>query len=83
LPQLPPVVLITKKETARRRGVHPEHLMRLVREERFPQPIRPTDSRRGRVYFIESEVEEHLRTLREARDRGRKRGDGADESPPP
>jgi excisionase family DNA binding protein len=49
--------LLTKKATAERLGVHPEHLMKLVRQGRFPKPMRLGESFRHAVRFAEDEVE--------------------------
>jgi predicted DNA-binding transcriptional regulator AlpA len=48
--------LLTKQEVASRLGIHPESLMRLSREGRFPQPIKLNLSCRGRVRFDEVDV---------------------------
>ncbi len=49
--------LLTKREAAKRVGYHPEHIMRLSRDGRFPKPIRlgPTD--KCAVRWIEEEIE--------------------------
>jgi predicted DNA-binding transcriptional regulator AlpA len=49
--------LISKKETAEIVGVHPEHIMRMVRQHRFPQPIKLGGSENSAVRFIADEVE--------------------------
>ncbi len=58
--------LITKKEAAARRGVHPNHLMALVAEGKFSAPIKE-GGRSARVYFVESEVEADIVALAAAR----------------
>ena len=58
--------LIPKKEAAARRGVHPNHLMTLVAEGKFPAPIKG-DGQAARVYFVESEVEDEIVALAAAR----------------
>ena len=49
--------LISKKETAGIVGVHPEHIMRMVRQHRFPQPIKLGGSENSAVRFVADEVE--------------------------
>ena len=43
--------LLSKAEVAEMVGCHPEHLMRLVRSGKFPQPIRLGDSQNCRPRF--------------------------------
>jgi len=52
--------LVTKKQAAERIGLHPEHLMRMVRDGRFPKPVRfgPTD--RHAVRFLKSEIDDWI-----------------------
>jgi prophage regulatory protein len=50
-------VLLTKQATAERLGVHPEHMMKMVRQGRFPKPIRMGDSFRHAVRWAEDEVD--------------------------
>ncbi|MDH3242071.1 MAG: helix-turn-helix domain-containing protein [Alphaproteobacteria bacterium] len=59
--------LIPKREAADRRGVHPNHLMRLVGEGKFPQPWRDGAGHCARVYFVEQEVDDHLEGLAASR----------------
>jgi predicted DNA-binding transcriptional regulator AlpA len=49
--------LISKKETAKIVGVHPEHIMRMARQQRFPQPIKLGGSENSAVRFVADEVE--------------------------
>lgn len=49
-------VLLTKRETAERVKRAPEYVMFLVRQGRFPKPIK-SGGRNGKVCFVESEVE--------------------------
>jgi prophage regulatory protein len=49
--------LISKKEAAKIVGFHPDHLMRLVRAGRFPQPVRIGLGDNPSPRFVESEVE--------------------------
>lgn len=61
-------VLLTKQATAERLGVHPEHMMKMVRQGRFPKPIRMGDSFRHAVRFAEDEVEAWIAAKLAARD---------------
>jgi predicted DNA-binding transcriptional regulator AlpA len=62
------VQLLGKKEVAARIGVHPEHLARMVREGKFPKPIRlGGNGKTNRVRFVESEVEGWIATKMAAR----------------
>lgn len=60
--------LVSKKEAARAVGYHPEHLMRLVREGKFPRPVRPGSGKHGAVRFVESELEAWLTQRMQDRD---------------
>ena len=59
--------LLTKTQTAERVGVHPESLMRLSRQGKFPRPIKLGDSDRCAVRFVETEVEAWLQDRMAAR----------------
>ena len=48
-----PIVFLSKREVARRIGFHPESVMRLVRQGRFPAPVRFSGTKLG---FVASEV---------------------------
>jgi excisionase family DNA binding protein len=48
--------LLTKIEVAALLGIHPESVMRLCREGRFPSPIKINPGARGRVRFAEADV---------------------------
>lgn len=52
--------LLSKKEVARRIGLHPEHIMRMAREGSFPRPVKLSASANSAVRFVESEVDEWL-----------------------
>ncbi len=54
--------LLSKKEVAARVGFHPEHVMRMARQHRFPQPVKMGDSYRSAVRFIAQEVDEWIAT---------------------
>jgi predicted DNA-binding transcriptional regulator AlpA len=49
--------LLSKKEVAACVGFHPEHVMRLARQQRFPQPIKLGGASNCAVRFIVEEVE--------------------------
>lgn len=48
--------LWSKQRTADYVGLHPESLMRLVRESKFPAPIKIGQGPRGRVRFVSTDV---------------------------
>ena len=52
--------LISKAAVATRLGYHPGHVMRLVREGKFPKPIKLGEGEAGAVRFVESEVDAWL-----------------------
>lgn len=58
---------LRKKDAARRVGFHPEHVMKLVRAGRFPQPVRIGASA---IAFVESEVEDWMAERVRERDEG-------------
>jgi predicted DNA-binding transcriptional regulator AlpA len=60
--------LISKKETAKIVGVHPEHIMRMARQHRFPQPIKLGCSENSAVRFVADEVEEWIAAQMSARE---------------
>ncbi len=49
-------ILLTKKQAAIRVGLHPEYLMTLAREGRFPPPVKYGSERNSSVRFVEAEV---------------------------
>ena len=53
----PAMRLWSKKETAKVVGVHPEHIMRLARQGRFPRPIKLGNTENCAVRFVANEVE--------------------------
>jgi len=59
--------LISKQEAADRMGFHPVSLMRLVRQNRFPAPVRLASNK---VAFVEHEVDDHIASLAAQRERG-------------
>ena len=52
--------LLTKQDVAEYLGIHPESLMRWVRDGRFPAPIKFHPSIRSHVRFDPAEVEQWL-----------------------
>jgi prophage regulatory protein len=58
--------LISKQEAANRVGYHPVSLMRLVRQGRFPQPVRLAQNKTA---FVEKEVDDHIAALAAQRER--------------
>ena len=48
--------LLKKSDVATLLGIHPESVMRLSREGRFPSPIKFNTSTRGHVRFDEADV---------------------------
>ncbi len=60
--------LLTKRAVAGLVGLHGESIMRLVREGRFPAPIRPGgDNPRAHVRFVKSEIDAWLEQRKAAR----------------
>ena len=49
--------LLTKKEAARRVGLHPESVMRLARNGHFPKPLKYGPNARHSIRFVETEVQ--------------------------
>ena len=49
-------VLLNKRETAARIGVHPATVLRMAREGRFPAPVRLGDFTLAEFRFVEAEV---------------------------
>jgi prophage regulatory protein len=60
--------LMSKRETAQLVGVHPEHLMRMTRQDRFPKPIKLGSTKNCAVRFIAEEVEAWVAVRAAARD---------------
>lgn len=48
--------LLTKTDVANWLGCHPEHVMRMARQGRFPKPLKLHPSDRGRVRFVANDV---------------------------
>ena len=61
--------LVSKKRAAVLVGLHPEHLMRMARQGRFPKPIRFGPSDRFAVRFLETEIQEWIESRIAERDR--------------
>lgn len=60
--------LMSKRETAEHVGLHPEHLMRMARQGRFPKPIKLGSTENCAVRFVAEEVEAWISTRMAARD---------------
>lgn len=60
--------LLSKREAAQHVGIHPESLMRMVREGKFPRPIRIGEGATSRVRFIAEEVQAWVAAKVAARD---------------
>jgi predicted DNA-binding transcriptional regulator AlpA len=52
--------LLSKKDVADLVGLHPEHIMRMAREGKFPKPIKLSASQNGRARFVDTEVDEWI-----------------------
>jgi predicted DNA-binding transcriptional regulator AlpA len=59
--------LLTKKQTAAVVGLHPESVMRLTREKRFPSPIKTGDAVNCGVRFDQAEVDAWIEARKQAR----------------
>jgi excisionase family DNA binding protein len=59
--------LLTKREAADFIGVHPEHLMRLAREGKFPPPLKLGDTDNSGVRFDQAEVDAWIEERKAAR----------------
>lgn len=59
--------LISKAAVAKRLGYHPGHVMRLVREGKFPKPIKLGEGEAGAVRFVETEVDDWITARMAAR----------------
>jgi len=57
--------LITKKEVGALLGLHPESVMRLVRQGEFPSPIRIGGGLRSRVRFAVPDIKAWLETRKQ------------------
>jgi predicted DNA-binding transcriptional regulator AlpA len=57
--------LLSKLETSELVGVHAVSLMRLVRQGRFPKPIKLSTAKNGRVRFAEADIEQWLMSRRQ------------------
>ena len=58
--------LITKNEVGALLGLHPESVMRLVRQGQFPPPVKITTGIRGRVRFELRDIRAWLETRKQA-----------------
>ncbi len=53
-------ILLTKKQVADRVGLHPEYLMTLAREGKFPHPVKYGSERNSAVRFVEAEISDWI-----------------------
>ena len=53
-------ILLTKKQAAIRVGLHPEYLMTLAKQGKFPQPVKYAAESNSSVRFVESEVSDWI-----------------------
>lgn len=60
--------LLSKKQVAELVGFHPEHVMRMVRQDKFPKPIKCGGSENSANRFVEAEVQEWIAKLMSERD---------------
>lgn len=61
-------ILITKVQAADRVGLHPEYLMTLAREGKFPCPIKYGKESNSAVRFLETEIQEWIESRIAERD---------------
>lgn len=54
--------LLTKRQLNTVKGIpyHPEHIMRLVRQGKFPAPFRLNDSPNSRVVWREEDIDAYI-----------------------
>jgi predicted DNA-binding transcriptional regulator AlpA len=52
--------LLSKQTTANLVGYHPEHIMRLARQGRFPRPIKLGNTENCAVRFVEAEIDDYI-----------------------
>jgi len=54
--------LLTKRQLNTVKGIpyHPEHIMRLVRQGKFPAPFRLNDSPSSRVVWCEEDIDAYI-----------------------
>ncbi len=69
--------LLTKKEAARRVGLHPESVMRLARNGHFPKPLKYGPNARHSIRFVESEIQEWIEARMAERESTSAAGGGA------
>ena len=61
-------VLLCRKEVQRRLRMSRSTVQRRLDAGRIPKPVNPSGKPRGPRFWLESEVEAHLRRLRDERD---------------
>lgn len=49
-------ILLTKKQAGARVGLHPEYLMTLAKQGKFPHPVKYAAESNSSVRFVEAEV---------------------------
>ena len=54
------VRLLSKHQVSDKLGYHPEHVMRLARQGKFPQPVKLGDHPNCAVRFDEAEVDAYI-----------------------
>jgi predicted DNA-binding transcriptional regulator AlpA len=72
--------LLSKRQVAEMTGFHPEHIMRLARNDHFPRPIKTGDSANCAVRFVETDVEGWIEARRCERDADRMLDGGRQEA---
>ena len=60
--------LLNKKQAADRVGLHPEYLMTLAREGKFPCPVKYGKESNSAVRFVEAEVQAWIEARMSERD---------------
>ncbi len=69
--------LLSKKEAARRVGLHPESVMRLARNGHFPKPLKYGPNARHSIRFVETEIQEWIEARMAERESTSAAGGGA------
>jgi prophage regulatory protein len=62
--------LVGKREVGELTGYHPEHVMRLARQGKFPKPIKLGDNSGCAVRWVEQEIEQWIASRMTARGEG-------------
>ena len=61
-------ILLNKQQAADRVGLHPEYLMTLAREGKFPCPVKYGKESNSAVRFVEAEVQAWIEARMSERD---------------